>query len=226
MGMEIRRIYLRRDGFQFLLPVTPESIIINDDNRIVKTDLLSLGEVSQLGSKPLRSITFTSFFPEFMDSYVNVTKPGLDVDSPRTWVDRINGLKNKTFLCIITNMIVFRCYIQSFQYSSVGGQGKDINYTLSLIEVKFPSVRSINLDQLGESPPTQVTLIPFIFDSPTYIVQRGDTLAIISRKTKIPMTTISSYNNIIDSSVLAIGRVLNLPVFDHFYDIRTNYPGN
>jgi len=224
-------------GIAHLLPVTPEIISVENTNKIVRTELLSVGEISQLGGRQLKQISFTSFFPEFPESYsstiatlgsmtktvetivhgttrrTQVTVPvwehTANEDSPATWVQRIQELMTeKIFLAITHPPIVGDYYINDFQHSLVGGEGADITYSLTLIEARSSSIRSVDFDSSLGEPVSQLTFAPYTKGDKTYIVRSNpnnesgvDELQDIALKAGRSVWALKHYNNIVDSSV-------------------------
>ena len=203
------------------LPVTPELINIRQGNRIIRSDLLTVGEVATLGAKRLQEISFSSFFPEYLDSYVIITSVPPVLDPPMVWVNRIQNMLRLPIFVIITDLrIAQRFFISDFTWWQNGGEGKDIRYSISLVEYKPIQIRSIFLGSPND-PFQSVIEYPFeatssttgipSLDNKIYIVKAGDTLISISRKTYKELNLIKKINNIKDSSTeLTVGKKLYL----------------
>ena len=73
--------FIDPNGRIYNLPVTPEEIRVNDGTRIIRSSVLSVGEITQLGERKAKSISFSSFFPEYNDTYVNSIATTVDLFS-------------------------------------------------------------------------------------------------------------------------------------------------
>ena len=186
-----------------VLPVTPEEISVASGSKIIKTSLLSLGEVSQLGELKLDEISFSSFFPESEeDSYVNQNRRFL---SPQQWVNLINMIRREPVYMIITLPHVEGSYfINDFQYRSVG-EGHDIYYSMQLVQNKTALIRKVDTRTnrvIGNTIPFDSYI--YAENREFYTVVPGDTLETISLKVGVSVKTLRELNGIIDSSILSL----------------------
>lgn len=165
------------------LPVLPESFQIKNGSNNDKVNVVGLGEIVIMQSRPALQISFSSFFP--------ATKfPGLQVKKitkPLTLVNRINNWKasKKPIHLIVTSCGVdIYAAIEDFTYSEVGGDPGTYQYSLDLKEYREIKVRQVKVDipkkkatVKKEEPRVDNTVQP-----KTYTVVRGDCLWNIAKR--------------------------------------------
>lgn len=165
------------------LPVLPESFQIKNGSNNDKVNVVGLGEIVIMQSRPALQISFSSFFP--------ATKfPGLQVSAitkPLTLVEKINEWKasKKPIHLIVTSCGVdIYAAIEDFTYSEVGGDPGTYQYSLDLKEYREIKVRQVKVDipkktatVKKEEPRVDNTVQP-----KTYTVVRGDCLWNIAKK--------------------------------------------
>ena len=61
--------------YSYTLPVTPQQIEFKEGNHVITHSILSVGDIAQLGGRKLNKIRFSSFFPEFDNSFYVNKKP-------------------------------------------------------------------------------------------------------------------------------------------------------
>ena len=229
------------DSISFTLPVTPEEIDIIGGHNIKKHDIISSGVVAQLGPKRAIGVRFSSFFPEFIDSYINrvfnynldypvvkadlstfddlpteFTQPFLGqvsyIKNPIAWVRVLEEIQSQPLYLFIDYPLIHGKYLVSeFTYRIIGGEGKDIRYTLGFIQAREQSVKSADDLFIDKYIRNDLSTRFSTFDKTTYIVTENDTLERISRITDIPVSSLVNVNAIRDSSVdLFPGRVIYL----------------
>ena len=238
--------FLDPNGRIYNLPVTPEEIRVNDGTRIIRSSVLSIGEITQLGERRAKSISFSSFFPEYNDTYVNpiattvdlfslpgpqedlglldieervnaltnIEVPGRLLHDSSQWIDIIQELRRNPVSVIITFPYIQQKFlISDFEYSAVGGGGREIEYSIDLVAYRDISIRTLESPVVGPTG-TDVLDDPLVFNlSNFYSIVPGDTLVSISRKTGVDGTTIKSLNDIKDSSTqLVAGDVIDLGI--------------
>lgn len=165
------------------LPVLPESFQVKNGSNNDKVNVVGLGEIVIMQSRPALQISFSSFFP--------ATKfPGLQVSSitkPLTLVEKINNWKasKKPIHFIVTSCgIDLYAAIEDFTYSEVGGDPGTYQYSLDLKEYREIKVRQVKVDipkktatVKQEEPRVDNTVQP-----KTYTVVRGDCLWNIAKR--------------------------------------------
>ncbi len=119
------------------IPVLPSEYTVQSAQNNTTVNVIGLGEVTLKGKRGLRSISFSSFFPQRYDAdYCEFSA----LKSPKAYVEMIEKMKRAgTVKLIITGTpINFRCTIESFEWGENDGTG-DITYTLSFKEYRAPS---------------------------------------------------------------------------------------
>lgn len=216
---------------QYQLPVTPEVVTISDSTQLTRSRVIGIGEIAQIGSHNLKRFTINSFFPRFYDTYttehfnhqaVEHLPPGLIEDfietqqthkyfpSPLIWVERFLSMRDIPLKIVMSGINVDEDFIMNnFTYSSVGGEGEDIQYSASFVEHKPLSIRAVDFGQPGD--PIQVhTFVPFVPGSSLYEVNEGDTWARIHQITGVTPQEIMRINDITNAFFLQPGVVLLL----------------
>ena len=152
--------YMISNGSDILtLPVNPSEFEINDEWNNEEVNINSLGLVTLIGKRGLRSVTLSSFFPgqnyPFLDSpklksamsaarlnpetgEVETTGIVGEVVNPWTYVKKLSGWKGKVLRLTITgtnNYVTWQCVINNFKYGHKDGT-TDVYYTLELKEYK------------------------------------------------------------------------------------------
>lgn len=196
----------------YLLPVTPQIISVTNSQEIIRDVVVNSGEVSQLGNSKLKGLRFSSFFPQTMDSYVNVHNES-ELDTPETWIFRIQDFMTRPLLVIINNLPVYDSFIiNSFTPSLIAGLGKEISYTLNLVQYRSVAVRSITFN---EQVATVFPRVPIDSSSgdysavQTYVVKQGDTWASISQKLAVPVNKLFEFGPRTNAFFLKAGDIIH-----------------
>ena len=188
-----------QDDILIKLPVNPEEIEVNENQKIEIIEVLNAGEIPIPGFKELQTLTFSSFFPTIVDG--NYTKQAVDAV---TYINKLRSWKeqNKPVRLVITGLFgkvlqggnVNQLYlITDFKTSSKFGYDSDVLYDIKLVEYKQSRPRQIEVKK-----PTPVNPVPKPVVTPkptprppttppkpkprTHTVVRGDCLWIIARK--------------------------------------------
>lgn len=122
-------IYLKENnsiGFQ--LPVLPESIPILNTFNNTTVNIPTKGDINMIGTKGLREVTLTSFFPA-QDYEFNQCERL----EPEEYVTLIESWMGKVIRLIVTDVINMEVTIESFNKTYADN---DIKYELSLKEYK------------------------------------------------------------------------------------------
>lgn len=165
------------------LPVLPESFQIKNGSNNDKVNVVGLGEIVIMQSRPALQISFSSFFPATKFPGLQVSK----ITKPLTLVKRINEWKasKKPIHFIVTSCGVdIYAAIEDFTYSEVGGDPGTYQYSLDLKEYREIKVRQVKVDipkkkatVKKEEPRVDNTVQP-----KTYTVVRGDCLWNIAKR--------------------------------------------
>lgn len=202
-------------------PVLPSEYSVSSEQNNTTVNVIGLGEVVLKGKRSLRSISFSSFFPEKYDSSYCETS---SLKSPKTYVDLIEKIKqNGTTKLIITGTSInFRCTIESFEWGENDGTG-DINFTLTLKEYRTPSASTSSVIQVGSdngtgsgATTTGETRTEKSASKGSYTVEKGDCLSSIARKqlgTSDWKALYEQNKSVIGSNpnAIQVGMVLTLP---------------
>lgn len=180
-------IYLGTDNDKIRFPVVPPSIGVNRSNNIDAESVIKLGEVPIFNGTSLKTIEFTSFFPNqeynFCD-YTGFMKPYEFSEKIQKWM-----YEGKPLRVIVTDSPTnMQCLIQQFDTVEQDGT-RDLYFTLNLLEyrpIEVPNLSSSNTS--SNSNNTQNTSRPSETNTnsnnqqKTHKVVRGDTLYDIAKK--------------------------------------------
>ena len=180
-------IYLGTDNDKIRFPVVPPSIGVNRSNNIDAESVIKLGEVPIFNGTSLKTIEFTSFFPNQEYSFCDYTgfmKPYEFSEKIQKWM-----YEGKPLRIIVTDSPTnMQCLIQQFDTVEQDGT-RDLYFTLNLLEyrpIEVPSLSGSNTS--SNSNNTQNTSRPSETNTnsnnqqKTHKVIRGDTLYDIAKK--------------------------------------------
>ena len=180
-------IYLGTDDDKIRFPVVPPSIGVNRSNNIDAESVIKLGEVPIFNGTSLKTIEFTSFFPNQEYSFCDYTgfmKPYEFSDKIQKWM-----YEGKPLRIIVTDSPTnMQCLIQQFDTVEQDGT-RDLYFTLNLLEyrpIEVPNLKSSNTNNNSNS--TQNTSRPSETNNnsnnqqKTHKVVKGDTLYDIAKK--------------------------------------------
>ena len=180
-------IYLGTDNDKIRFPVVPSSIGVNRSNNIDTESVIKLGEVPIFNGTSLKTIEFTSFFPNqeynFCD-YTGFMKPYEFSEKIQKWM-----YEGKPLRIIVTDSPTnMQCLVQQFDTVEQDGT-RDLYFTLNLLEyrpIEVPNLSSSNTS--SNSNNAQNTSRPSETNTnsnnqqKTHKVVRGDTLYDIAKK--------------------------------------------
>lgn len=132
------RITIEAGEMKYILPVLPPSLEFTSPTGNETTEVLSVGEISILKNRKLRTLTIESFFPPFYNSYPFICVDAQDFRSPGYMIEAIDTLQvNKSPVRVTIEGIglsTFWASIEDFTYKF--SQSDDVDYTLSLREFR------------------------------------------------------------------------------------------
>ena len=180
-------IYLGTDNDKIRFPVVPPSIGVNRSNNIDAESVIKLGEVPIFNGTSLKTIEFTSFFPNQEYSFCDYTgfmKPYEFSEKIQKWM-----YEGKPLRVIVTDSPTnMQCLVQQFDTVEQDGT-RDLYFTLNLLEyrpIEVPNLSSSNTS--SNSNNTQNTSRPNEVNTnsnnqqKTHKVVKGDTLYDIAKK--------------------------------------------
>ena len=135
-------IYLGTDNDKIRFPIVPSSIGVNRSNNIDTQAVIKLGEVPIFNGTSLKTIEFTSFFPNqeynFCD-YTGFMKPYEFSEKIQKWM-----YEGKPLRVIVTDSPTnMQCLIQQFDTVEQDGT-RDLYFTLNLLEYRPIEVSNLN----------------------------------------------------------------------------------
>lgn len=187
---------------EYVLPVTPESITLQNGIKIETVGIYGIGDIQFAGNRSIGSIQISSIFPaQEYDFSTGAFR------NPYDWVKIFKTIiaKKKPVRFLVSDTeINVRVLISNIEFSEKPGTN-DIYYTLTLAE---SDTTGDDLDA-EERPEDDASTLPT-----TYIVAYGDTLWGIATHfygKGILYKKIASANGIQDPNVVAVGRKLKIP---------------
>ena len=217
-------IYLGTDNDKIRFPVVPPSIGVNRSNNIDAESVIKLGEVPIFNGTSLKTIEFTSFFPNQEYSFCDYTgfmKPYEFSEKIQKWM-----YEGKPLRIIVTDSPTnMQCLIQQFDTVEQDGT-RDLYFTLNLLEyrpIEVPNLSSSNAS--SNSSNTQNTSRPSETNTnssnqqKTHKVVKGDCLYDIAKKyygngnlyPKIKEANKSKYPSLSKSNIIQINWELIIP---------------
>ena len=217
-------IYLGTDNDKIRFPVVPPSIGVNRSNNIDTESVIKLGEVPIFNGTSLKTIEFTSFFPNQEYSFCDYTgfmKPYEFSEKIQKWM-----YEGKPLRVIVTDSPTnMQCLIQQFDTVEQDGT-RDLYFTLNLLEyrpIEVPSLSSSNTS--SNSNNIQNTSRPNETNNnssssqKTHKVVKGDTLYDIAKKyygngslyTKIKEANKAKYPSLAKNNIIQVKWELIIP---------------
>ena len=210
-------IYLGTDDDKIRFPVVPPSIGVNRSNNIDTQSVIKLGEVPIFNGTSLKTIEFTSFFPNQEYSFCDYTgfmKPYEFSDKIQKWM-----YEGKPLRVIVTDSPTnMQCLIQQFDTVEQDGT-RDLYFTLNLLEYRPIEVPNLSNSNTNSNPNnTQNTSRPNKVSTnsnnqqKTHKVVKGDTLYDIAKKyygngnlyTKIKEANKNKYPSLAKNNIIQV----------------------
>lgn len=126
------KFYIQVDGKKYLLPVNPSQLEISKASNNSSNEVVSLGEINQIGADGLDQLSLESFFPKEKESSF-VSFPNEFINQ-NTFVDLLKSIQSQGKLLRLTvteTNINILTTIENFKYSLKDATG-DIYFTLEL----------------------------------------------------------------------------------------------
>lgn len=217
-------IYLGTDNDKIRFPVVPSSIGVNRNNNIDTESVIKFGEVPIFNGTALKTIEFTSFFPNQEYSFCDYTgfmKPYEFSEKIQKWM-----YEGKPLRIIVTDSPTnMQCLVQQFDTVEQDGT-RDLYFTLNLLEYRPIEVPNLsNSSSSSNSNNTQNTSRPSETNTnsnnqqKTHKVVRGDTLYDIAKKyygngslyPKIKEANKPKYPSLAKSNIIQVNWELIIP---------------
>ena len=217
-------IYLGTDNDKIRFPVVPPSIGVNRSNNIDTESVIKLGEVPIFNGTSLKTIEFTSFFPNQEYSFCDYTgfmKPYEFSEKIQKWM-----YEGKPLRVIVTDSPTnMQCLIQQFDTVEQDGT-RDLYFTLNLLEYRPIEVPNLSSSNTNSNPNnTQNTSRPNKVSTNSnnqqkiHKVVKGDTLYDIAKKhygngnlyTKIKEANKNKYPSLANSNIIYTSWELMIP---------------
>ena len=212
-------IYLGTDNDKIRFPVVPSSIGVNRSNNIDTQAVIKLGEVPIFNGTSLKTIEFTSFFPNqeynFCD-YTGFMKPYEFSEKIQKWM-----YEGKPLRVIVTDSPTnMQCLIQQFDTVEQDGT-RDLYFTLNLLEYRPIEVSNLNNSSSSSSSDNLTRPSEEITNNTqkTHKVVKGDCLWDIAQKyygkgslyPKIKEANKSKYTSLAKNNIIYVNWELIVP---------------
>lgn len=136
-------IFLKYDNLLVQLPVNPENITINRPGKNSSSQIVKLGDITNIGLLGLQDFNIQCFFP-FRDApYVSTSGDFKGPDYYIDFIQRIRKDRNPVRLIITDSDINMLVSIESFSTTKKWGTD-DIDYSLSVKEYREHNVRMLS----------------------------------------------------------------------------------
>lgn len=180
-------IWLKHGKEKIKLPFLPSSYDIQSPQNNETVTTVNGKEITLIGKKGLRSVSWSSWFPKGKPSYLQ-KKSGY-TGKPWAYINKIGKMKGNVITLVITGTNVnFQATIESFSYGEKDGSG-DVEYSIELKEYSNPQTKKKTTSK-KETTNTSSTKAKKA-DTKTntkevktkiYVVKEGDTLTGIAKK--------------------------------------------
>lgn len=165
------------------LPVLPESFQVSNGSNNDSVNVVGLGEIVIMQSRPALQFSWSSFFPA-------AKFPGIQVNSitkPLTLVQKINewkASKKPVHLIVTACGVDLFATIEDFSYSEEGGDPGTYQYSIKLKEYREITVRQVkvNIPKQTATVKKEEPRVDNTVQPKTYTVKSGDCLWNIAKK--------------------------------------------
>lgn len=126
------KFYLQIDGKRYLLPVNPSEIKIVKQSNNSSNEVVSLGEINQIGADGLEEVSIDSFFPKEKNSkFVLYPSEFVNQDDFVALLKEAQAIGKRVRLTVTETKINILTTIESFEYVLKDASG-DYYFTLEL----------------------------------------------------------------------------------------------
>ncbi len=172
-------IWLKQGKESFRFAVLPPEYEITSESNNTQVTVNSFGEINLLGKRRLKTVSFSSFFPNQKYGFCEYTK----FPKPKESVKLVEKMKNNGVLRLtMTGRVNMECTIESFVWGEDDGT-KDINFTLEFKEYRRVKVKTKKKkEKVTKKVRRTVTgRAGKGITNTTYVVKKGDDLCKISK---------------------------------------------
>lgn len=186
--------FLKYEELLVQLPVNPESITIVGGANNSTSEVVNIGEVTNIGFTKLKEIKIDCFFPKYVAGYVQTAG---QFEGPSYYIDfleRIQKDRQPLRLIVTDTNINMMMSIQDFEWGIQHGT-EDVNYSLSLKEYRTHNVRILKPSTIATAVTTTTTSTATVSPTTTnskrpvekakvttYKIKKGDTLWLIAQR--------------------------------------------
>lgn len=174
-------IWLKQGKKRFRFAVLPPEYEFTSESSNTSVNINALGEINLIGKRKLKTVSFSSFFPDQDYSFCEYSA----FPTPKESVKIIESMKNKgvLHLTMTGSPVNMDCTIESFVWGENDGT-KDINFTLEFKEYRKIKVKTKTVKEPvpGKVAPAATERPAKEVSSTTYTVGKGDNLSKIAKK--------------------------------------------
>lgn len=181
-------IWLKTTEDKVMIPVLPSSFQVQSPQNNETVTTVNGKEVTLIGERGLRSISWSSFIPREKSRYLE-RKANYN-GKPYAYLARIGKMKGKVITLVITGTSInYQATIENLEYREEDGSG-DVYYSIELKEYKGIEIKKNNSQKSSEIVDKNATKIKKVetktktreVKSEIYTVRKGDTLTSIAKK--------------------------------------------
>jgi len=175
-------IWLIQGKEKFRFAVLPSEYELTSESGNTQENINSFGEITLLGKRKLKKVSFSSFFPKKKYSFCEYKK----FPTPKKSVKKIEKMKNKGVarLLMTGTPVNMDVTIENFVWGENDGT-KDINFTLEFKEYRRPSIKKKKKKEkvTKKMMPLAVVRTAKEMEGQVYTVKKADTLTKIAKTT-------------------------------------------
>lgn len=174
-------IWLKQGKIKFRFAVLPREYELTSESNNTQVMIHSFGEVSLIGKRKLKNVSFSSFFPGQKYTFCEYSS----FPTPKESVRLIEKMKGKGVLRLTMTgtPVNMECTIENFTWGENDGT-KDINFTLEFKEYRKPKIKNEDKKEKVSKKVKAASTKRSSKEvkSKTYTVVKGDTLCKIAKK--------------------------------------------
>lgn len=183
--------YTSKNKLQF--PVSPETLKISSPFGVNTVNVAHKGEFTQFGFRELKTIEFSSFFPQYYNPSYCTYKFKKKADWHRHRIEAYRDKRKPLYFVVPALKISMKVLIEDFSYEYRGGQDRDIYFTIKMTQYKEPPKTLLKKKRKASKKPgaskstgkktaRSKKTTESVKKGQTHTVKKGDTLAKIAKK--------------------------------------------